>query len=284
MSSVVRYKDLYFRLIACLIGSHIILVYGETMSTFKILLYPGYYLSLLGSFIIAFILFSTIRQVFIKLDRNFDWQQRFAERLGLQIFFGLILPGFAAFLLAFVYFKIRNGSNILKTSYLRYDFQFILVLILAINIYYIAFFFYRKWVLAEQHIQSLRNDIIEDRISINKSAIQVSKGANNIILAVDDIAYLFRDGDSNYLKTMSGENFYLGESLDEMQQQLPEQKFFRANRQLIVNRAACKGFSLMTYGKLDLQLTPKFAGNSVVSQKRAVIFRKWTETHSIGQN
>ncbi len=272
----VQYHDLYFRIIACLVGSHIIVAYAIPLSIFQMLVMPYYYYALIPSFVIAFILFSTIRAIHIRLDRQFDWREKPVQRIGTQTFFGFVIPGLCAFLLAALYFFIR-GKNIFHTTYLTYDYQFILALLLMINIYYIAYHFYVKSAQAEKVISSLA--IKGSEISVTgRHSFQVSKGATNMLLPVEGIAYFFRQGDSNYLRTISGEDYFVNKALDEVQQELPEKLFFRANRQLIINRQACKGFDLISYGKLNLTLDPPLKENAGVSQTRAKDFKKWMET------
>jgi len=276
-SQRVSYNDLYFRIAACLIGSHILIVYGETLSTFQILLIPGYYYSLAGSFAIAMILFAFIREVVKRLDARFDWKHRAVERAGMQLLTGLVLPGVMAFLMAFVYFRIRGGINIFNTSYLRYDFDFIIALLLMINLYYIAYYFYARWHQAEKVLRELVIPAGSTE-AVPKNTFQVSKGSGNILLPVSGIAYIYRDRDSNFLRTVTGEDYYIPETLDEVQQQLPEDLFFRANRQFIIHRNACTGYDLLSYGKLKANIVPAFNEEVVVSQKRAQAFKKWMES------
>lgn len=272
----VFYHDLYLRIVACIVASHIIVAYGEELSTFEIMLTAAYYPAFIGSFLIAFLLFSALRKICIALDRRFDWKEQPTLRAGLQCFFGLILPGVAAFMLAALYFRIRD-VNIFRTSYLRYDFQFILMQVLLINIYYVAYYFYVRWLQAEQLIGSLGSNQSIKAANGAKETFQVSKGARNLILAVSEIAYCYRDGDSNYLRTMGGEVYFIPQSLDEVQQALPEDIFFRANRQLVLQRAACKGYELLSYGKLKANVDPDCPIDVVISQKKAVSFKKWLD-------
>jgi hypothetical protein len=271
----IAYKDFYLRLVACIVATHIVIVYGETQSTFEILLTPEYYYAFAGSAIIAFTLFGAVRWVVLKLDKRFDWMRQPIYRIGLQIFFGLMIPGFLAFLLAALYFRL-NGISILDTSYLRYDFQFILLQILIINCYYIAYYFYGKWAQAKEVIDMM--DKTKPMINeVARETFQVSKGAANVLLGMDQIAYCYRKDESNFLRTITGEDFYINLSLDEVQEQLPERHFFRINRQMIAHRQTCKGFDLLSYGKLKADLSPSYNSEVIISQKRALAFKRWLE-------
>lgn len=278
----VAYKDLYLRLLACLIGSHIIVVYGETKSTFAILLTPAYYYAVLGSFIIAFSLFSVMRQICKWLDKKFDWVEHTVIRIGLQLFLGVILPSLLAFLMAALYFAIR-GRNILQTSYLRYDFHFIVLQLVLINFYYVSYYFYVRWLQAERIIKTLGKQLSNDIAASVRETFQVSKGAKSLLLPIEDIAYCYREGENNYLRTVNGEDFFIELALDEVQQKLPQQDFFRVNRQMIAQRRTLKGYELLSYGKLKADLWPPYKEEVVVSQKRAVAFKNWMEQKDLAQ-
>jgi len=270
----VTYPDPYLRLAACLVASHLLVVYGESRTVFEMMLMPEYYIAVTGSTIIAFVLFSIVRFVTIRLDSNFPWRTRTAERIGMQVFFGLVLPSISAFLLAALYFFIRGG-NILETTYLRYDFQVVIMQLLLINVYYVAYYFYQQWHHVAQTIAGL--SVPDQAMPALKDTFVVSKGAGNIILQLDEIAYCYRKEESNYLRTISGEDFFINLSLDEVQQQLPEEKFFRINRQVLAHRQAIKSYALLPYGKLEGLLTPMLEIDTVISQKRASAFKKWID-------
>jgi hypothetical protein len=272
----IAYKDLYLRLIACIVATHIIIEYGETQSTFELLLNPDYYYAFIGSFAIAFLLFTAVRAITLKLDDHFDWMEQPVYRISLQVFFALMMPGLLAFLLAALYFRIR-GYNILRTSYLRYDFQFILLQILVINCYYVAYYFYGRWLQARDVINKISKNINMGSLTEaeRSDTFQVSKGASNLLLRLEEIAYCYREGESNFLRTINGEDFFISQSLDEVQQQLPEQEFFRLNRQMIAQRHMLKGYQLLSYGKLKAELQPAYKEEVVISQKRALAFKNW---------
>lgn len=260
------YDDLYFRLIASLLGAHFIVSFGERESFFELLLLWYYYRALLISFLIGFTLFTLINSISTKLDRQADWRLNTTLRTALQILFGLVLPGIVAFLLACLYFSLC-GLNIFHTLYLKYDFPVIVLLLLLINAYYLVYYFVRKPSGDEP------SDTVEQEAY--KEIMLVSKGSQNIPIQTSQIAYYFRDGDYNFLRTIDGEDFVINQTLDELQQSHRPQHFFRANRQLLVHVQACAQFDLLEYGKLQLHVNPPFKEALIVSRERATNFRNW---------
>lgn len=271
-----QYNDYAFRVIIALLAAHLLIVYGEHKSTFEMLLIPGYYKSLLGSFLIAWALVEYVGWVTRKLDKSYDWRAHVFQRSALQTALALGLPSLLAFLMAFAYFQTR-GLDILNTTYLRLDFPFIVLLLVLLNAYYVAFYCYLKWTHAEHTMMKVLASVSEPE-NKNKDIFMVSKGANVIPLPTTQISYVYRDEEVNYLKTVDAETYYLSQSLDEIQQQLSEDTFFRANRQIIVHRQAIKNYGLLDYGKLEADLLPTYKEKVIISQKKALAFKKWLDS------
>lgn len=267
----VQYKDLYFRLILSLAAAHIIVMFGERHSLSELLLMPEYYISVAASFLIAFTLVSTVRWVTLKLDRRYDWMDEPLQRTGMQILLVVIGPGLLAFLLAAIYFKIQ-GLNILDTVYLRLDFPVILLMLVMLNLYYVAYYFYQHAKNAKVFTSSKAHADQQ-----GKETFIVSAGTKNIPLTVEDVSYFFRAHDVNYLRTVDGKDYMISQSLDEVQQQVDTRQFFRANRQILVTFKACRHFESLPYGKLQLFVQPEYKGSIIISQKRAKEFKEWME-------
>ncbi|MNK11839.1 LytTr DNA-binding domain protein [compost metagenome] len=273
----VRYNDLWFRIIASILVAHFIVMYGEEISIFEALLRPIYYIAMSGSILIAFLLISFVRFVYMKLDRKFDWRIEPVERAALQVLLGLVAPGLLAFLLAYAYFAIR-GLRILKTYYLRFDYPIILVLLLLLNLYYLAYYFFAQMKIAERAVSSTPI-ITSESEEIVQHTFMVNQGAKSIPVPVNDIAYFFHEGDYNFLRTFDAYDYNVAQSLDDLQQLLNPDHFYRANRQILVSRKACKEFETLPYNKLELLTTPKYKLRIVISQKKSRIFKDWLGTN-----
>lgn len=271
----VHYNDLRLRIIASVLAAHFIVVYGVEKTFFQILLTPIYYVAMAASITIAFILISFVRWIYLKLDRRFDWVGFPLQRTGLQMLFGLLAPGILAFVLAFIYFSLR-GLNILDTLYLRFDYPIILLLILFLNLYYLAYYFYGRMRIAETMLPDSPVVATENSGTAPKSFL-VNQGVKNLPIPLDKIAYFFREGDLNFLRTLNGEDFPVSFSLDEIEQSLNEADFFRANRQMLVSKKACNHFEALPYNKLELFVDPKYKLPIVISQKRCRRFKAWLE-------
>lgn len=269
----VRYRDFWFRIIASALAAQFIVMYGIEESFFEVLLTDLYYIAMAGSIIIAFVLITFVRWVTIKLDRRFGWTERTVERVGLQVLLGWVAPGLFAFLLAFIYFSLR-GLNILDTLYLRFDYPIILVMIIILNLYYLAYYFYERMQFAEKAV--VNSPItLEEIDGTMQPTFLVNQGRKSIPVPIADIAYFFRNGDYNFLRTFHGDDYMINQSLDEVQALLHATDFFRANRQMLVSRRSCRHFEPLPYNKLELFVEPAYKGEIVISQKRNRSFRDW---------
>jgi len=269
-----RYHDLWFRLVVALFAAHFVVVFGEKESTFQLMLTWDYYRSVLFSFVIAFLLVSLAYLVTCRLDRYYDWKQLTIQRIGLQLLLGLILPAVTAFLLAFLYFRLYH-IRILDTDYVQYVFPVVILMLLMLNMYYLAFYFYRQWQITA--IQTLNENVPVNTRDKQRSIeiFIVSKGTKNIPLPVKTISYFYHDGEYNFLRTFEGEDFIISQALDEVEKLLPKKEFFRANRQLIVSLMACRHFESLDYGKLELFTEPPLKQTVVISRRRAKPFKEW---------
>ena len=92
-----------------------------------------------------------------------------------------------------------------------------------------------------------------------------------------DIAYFVRD-QLIYLCTFDNQRHILDyETLEEIEEALNTGKFYRVNRQYIVNENAIKSVHTHPTGKLTLQLTNQLNLSLDVSREKAPSFKKWLD-------
>lgn len=265
---LVRYRDLWFRIIACVFAAHFIVMFGVNESFFKVLVRGIYHIPFLSSFIIAFLLFCYVQYITMRLDRRLDWQEHLLWRIPMQLVFGLVFPGLFAFGMAAAYFTLR-GYNILETSYLQFDYPVILLLILLLNTYYTGYYI----VVRLKQANTMQPALLTAAENERKTFL-VNRGAKNIPVPLEEIAYFFRER-NNYLRTLQGDDYIVSQSLDEIETALSGLDFFRVNRQLLVSRNACKHYEALPYNKLELTTEPKYESQVVISQKRSRAFKDW---------
>lgn len=114
-----------------------------------------------------------------------------------------------------------------------------------------------------------------DKLVRYKERLLVYKGGDIVSLPVNDILYFYKDGRNMLVTTSSGEAYCLSVTIQELESQLDPDKFFRLNRQYLVNIAALKKISPFFNSKLIVQLFHCSDRNIIVSKERAVLFKEW---------
>jgi two-component system LytT family response regulator len=103
----------------------------------------------------------------------------------------------------------------------------------------------------------------------------VRKGKELISVQCNDIAYFYSKNKLSYLKTFDGKNFLVRMSLEEIEQCLSPDQFFRASRQVITSHTAVQKILLWFNGNLKVELAPREIENVIVSRLKANQFRQW---------
>ena len=96
-----------------------------------------------------------------------------------------------------------------------------------------------------------------------------------IPITSDDVSYFSIDQGLVHACTFKNQVYPIDHTLEELEESLDEGRFFRANRQYIINRAAIRDIELYFNGRLAINLTPKTPELVLVSKARAGEFRAW---------
>ena len=94
-------------------------------------------------------------------------------------------------------------------------------------------------------------------------------------IPADNIAFIHSENRTSHLYTKAGEMFILDENMDELEEKLNPQSFFRANRQYIISFSAIKSNHQHFNGKIKVLLTLPVKEEVVVSRERAADFKNW---------
>jgi len=283
------YNDTWAKIAGSLLFAWFIDSIGRPESTLQLMLQPYFYIDLLTGFIISFIIWEFTARIIYWLDRKYDWSEKTVPRIFMQFLFCVLVPSLMAFLLTFLLFETVWDQDIFD-SWIYTEYPMAIVLILLVNIYYLVYYFYYKWKFAEAALMQQKtetklfieetpakptNNITSIITETKPQAIIVSKGAKNIPLGAEDIAYCYINEQYNYIKTFDEESYITSLSLDEIAVMLEGKQFFRANQQVIININIFDSFSNIENGKLQVHLKPPFKDSIVISQKKAKEFKEW---------
>ena len=109
-----------------------------------------------------------------------------------------------------------------------------------------------------------------------KTRIVVKKGIESIALPFEDIVLFFTENKVVYVLDKCGKKYLSDKNLTDLEIELDKNRFFRANRQYIVNINYIRSFKPYEKVKLQIDLaTSDISHAIIVSQETAPAFRKW---------
>ena len=120
------------------------------------------------------------------------------------------------------------------------------------------------------------NDLIGQLYEKKKSRLLVRRGMEHVALKLDDVVLLYTESKLVYVMDRSGKKYIADKDLGELELELDEKMFFRANRQYIIHIEFIKGYK--PYDKVKLwvdMVLPELTHPIIISQENAPEFRKW---------
>ena len=94
-------------------------------------------------------------------------------------------------------------------------------------------------------------------------------------LKTESTAYCYADGKLCFAVDFSNNKYLLENNLSQLEEQLQPNKFYRINRQLLVNIDAVSKVHIWLSGRLKLELLPATKSDTVVSRERVNGFKEW---------
>lgn len=275
MNQSEHYQDHWIRLLGAILWAHFIKTIGYSERLFEMFMERGYFTDIAAGTVITLFIWEIIRQTSMRLDRYYDWLEATLMRSLLQSAFGIGLPALAIFFILFLYFRYVFGVSIFDTPWLQVEYRVALLFVLMINGYYLGRYFYHRFRMAEQQLAAVAVPVEPVPGSVAVQSLIAVKGAKNIPVPVQDIAYCYVRDENYFLHTADGQSFMIEHTLDELEALLPAGAFFRLNRQMIAHWKACSAFKNITNGKLEVSLHPAYSEPVIVSQKKAAVFKDW---------
>lgn len=118
--------------------------------------------------------------------------------------------------------------------------------------------------------QEIKKLIRKDKSTLSRILVKI--GYNLKIIQAQEISCFFSENKIVYLQTRE-RNYPSDFTLDELTEVLEEQKFFRVNRQFIINSDYIKNIHTSPHYKVELEFQPK--EEITVSRDRVKDFKEW---------
>jgi DNA-binding LytR/AlgR family response regulator len=135
-----------------------------------------------------------------------------------------------------------------------------------------------KYRMLEKHFSDHHslNSLLQYLGNHKKKRLIVKKGMENISLRLDDVVLFYTENKIVYVIDRWGKKYLAENNLSELEVDLDDNTFFRANRQYIININFVRGFKAYEKVKLQVDLTlPELNHCIIVSQEMAPQFREW---------
>lgn len=136
-----------------------------------------------------------------------------------------------------------------------------------------------KYKMFKDHFLSQHQSLYRLKETLNmkkKIRLLVKKGIEYVPLQFEEIAMFYTENKLVYVIDKKGKKYIADKTLNELEVELDDAVFFRANRQYIINLNFVRSFK--AYEKVKLQvdlLVPETDHLIVISQNTAPDFRKW---------
>ena len=108
-----------------------------------------------------------------------------------------------------------------------------------------------------------------------KSRFVVRIGEHIKAIAVEDVACFYSSEKSSFIRSISGRDYALDSSLEQLEDELDSRKFFRVNRQYIVALAHIKDIIAYSGNRLKLNIMGGDQEEILVSREKVTDFKKW---------
>jgi len=110
-----------------------------------------------------------------------------------------------------------------------------------------------------------------------KKRFSVKVGQHLKLINIDDIECFYSENKGTYLYTSEGRNYLLDTTLDNLEDELEPQTFFRINRKFFININAIKDMVSYTNSRLQIKLNSFNEQDVIVARERVKDFKGWLE-------
>ncbi|MFH4967257.1 LytTR family DNA-binding domain-containing protein [Gaetbulibacter sp. M240] len=110
-----------------------------------------------------------------------------------------------------------------------------------------------------------------------KKRFSVKVGQHLKLISTEEVECFYSENKGTYLYTVSGRNYLLDVTLDQLEDDLEPQTFFRVNRKFFLNVNAISDIISYTNSRLQVKLNTYNEQHIIVARERVKDFRNWLE-------
>jgi|GEM_PF-830449 len=289
----IRYPDAWLRpigipLLAILIGQ-----FGASGPLWAQLQTRPYYLDLFVHLLTVALVWETNRSLIVQLDLRYSWANHRLKRFGLQTGLALVASLWEVAGIQYLYhqvFRIRPEAFSIP-GLLAVELPLTVIFVAALHLIYLGMYLvqYHQSIVARlttERDEALRlvegvkldrfyNENGEQLPSPWQKTLIVNYGLAAVPVQSDEVAYIYQEHETCFLKTFDSKEYTSGSSLENLEVLLPRSTFFRVNRQLLAHIRSIRRFKQDANGKLSVEFYPAFSQEVFVSKIKAPEFKEW---------
>ncbi|MBJ2172738.1 response regulator transcription factor [Aureibaculum sp. A20] len=110
-----------------------------------------------------------------------------------------------------------------------------------------------------------------------KKRFTIKVGQHLKMVSIDSIECFYSENKGTYIHTTEGRDYLIDLTLDQLEQELEPQTFFRTSRKFYVNVNAIKDIISYTNSRLQIKLNTYQHQDIIVSRERVRDFKDWLE-------
>jgi len=96
-------------------------------------------------------------------------------------------------------------------------------------------------------------------------------------IAIEDVAYFYSNEKSSFIRSISGRDYAVDYSLEQLEQEIDPRRFFRVSRKFMVSMAHIKDIIAYSGSRLKLNLMAGEQEEILVSREKVTEFKKWLD-------
>ncbi|MCG2617785.1 LytTR family DNA-binding domain-containing protein [Terrimonas sp. NA20] len=128
----------------------------------------------------------------------------------------------------------------------------------------------------DMNIESLVKELQEKlQLKDYRKRFLVRHAQKLVSVDTDEIAYFFSDGRLNFFKTHDNKKFVVDYTMDELEEMLDPQRYFRISRSFYISVSSVEQIHDYFGNRLLLHLRPAVDKESIVSREKVTDFKKW---------
>lgn len=127
------------------------------------------------------------------------------------------------------------------------------------------------------NIEDIKNLLELPRVDKYKNSYVTKIGQHIKRLEVEDILCFYSENKGTYAQSKDGRSYLLDTSLEQLENELAPELFFRVNRKFVVQIHAIKDIIAFSNSRLELKINDFNTEQIIVARERVKEFKEWLE-------